>query len=38
MPASWQETLDRVLTFRCVRYHSTEVVGVDLIDYHQEDA
>ena len=38
MPASWQETLDRVLTFRCVRYRSTEAVGVDLIDYHQEDA
>ena len=23
MPASWQETLDCVLTFHCVRYHST---------------
>ena len=38
MPASWQETLDRFLTFRFVRQHSTEVVGVDLIDYHQEVA
>ena len=23
MPASWQETLDCVLTFHCVRYHGT---------------
>ena len=38
MPASWQETLDCVLTFHCVRYHSTEAVGVGLIDYHQEGA